>query len=276
MTVRVIKRPDNLPDFRSPPLNEVVLGVQFAPPSGYQQIFAGEVWRLFKDKYPQVQEQAPLTPVFETFGLPSSPFTGQLSLGLMSGAMHNRFWFLREEGDELIQFQQDRLLHNWRKVADEISEYPRFEHMIGKLCEELEQLEFYMNGIAPQTLNINQCEVSYINHILVDVDSELNAANWLSFFKFEHNQPEDFNLSFREVILDSAGKPQGRLTVDAVIGLNQNGQKIIQLNLSARGAPKKADIDSAQDFICLGRELIVNRFAELTTDFAHKKWGRIK
>ena len=41
-----LRRPDNLPDFGTPPLVEVVLGVQFATPAGYREVFAREVWAL--------------------------------------------------------------------------------------------------------------------------------------------------------------------------------------------------------------------------------------
>ena len=105
-------RPDDLPDFGKPPLNEVVLGVQFAPPSGYSQIRAGQVWELFKGKYPHTEEYMPLPPVFETFGPRVVAQANQLEF--IDGPMHDRYWFLNDAHDELIQFQQDRLLHNWR------------------------------------------------------------------------------------------------------------------------------------------------------------------
>lgn len=266
------RRPEHLPDFNYPPLNEVALGVQFAPPTEYQQILAGEVWNLFRKEYPQVQDQAPISPAFETFGLPMS--AGQLSF--VTGATHDRFWFLRPEGDELIQFQNDRLLHNWRKVGDRENKYPRFETMIDKFKDELERLQGYMNGLTPQTLVVNQCEVSYINQIIVDTEEDLKASNWLRFVTFGDKYPDDFKVGFREIIRDEAEKPQGRLICEAVNALNQSGQKIIAFTLTVRGAPKEPKIGSALDFISKGRELIVSRFTELTTDYAHTKWGRCK
>src|SRR4051794_5656712 len=106
-------RPTHLPDFRKPPLNEVVLGIQFNPVPGYSQIYAGEVWGLFRARFPQVQEMPALPPNFETFGIPQGP---QIGFNVLAGASHDRFWFLSPAGEQLIQFQMDRLLHNWRKV----------------------------------------------------------------------------------------------------------------------------------------------------------------
>lgn len=266
------RRPDHLPDFKHPPLNEVVIGVQYAPPTKYQQIFAKEVWELFRNEYPEVLEQAPIPPVFETFGLPTS--AGKLSF--VTGASHDRFWFLRPKGNELIQFQNDHFLHNWRKAGDDNAVYPRFEYMIDKFKDELTHLQRYMNLLAPQTLIINQCEVSYVNHILDNETEQLIASKWLRFLTFGDNDPNDIRVVFREIIRNEEGKPQGRLICEAVSALNESEQPIIAFTLTVRGAPVQPNIESALDFILKGRERIVSRFAELTTDFAHTKWERSK
>lgn len=266
-------RPRHLPDFASPPLNEVVLGVQFSQPKGYQQIYAGEIWDLFKKEFTQVQEQSPLPPNFETFGL---PMQSRGELNFITGAVPNRFWFLRPDGDELIQFQSDRVLHNWKKVGDETNEYPRFEYIIDRFKNELEHVQAYLNKLSPQSLIINQCEVSYINNIVAKKGEEFKYSDWLRFMTFGNKEPDDFSISFREVMIGKDGKPYGRLICDSAVGFKADGQKLVQLNLTVRGAPHETSIKSALDFITNGRELIVSRFAELTTDDAHKKWGRRK
>lgn len=265
-------RPDHLPDFAEPPLNEVVLGVQFSPPKGYQQVHAGEVWKLFKAAYPIVQEHQPLEPAFETFGLPHHAQIGG-RLSFVTGAMHDRFWFLRNDGDELIQFQQDRLLHNWRKVGDQTNEYPRFERMAERFATELRQLEAYLANLSLQALVINQCEVTYLNHIEVAA-SPINLSAWFRGVSLAGVPADDVNIRFREVLLSDGQQPVGRLTYEITTGIKPDGKRIIVLNLTARGAPGGADIDSALRFIAMGRQLIVSRFAEITTEDAHKAWGR--
>ena len=116
----------------------------FAPVQGYQQIRAGEVWALFRKDYPRVEELAPLQPMFETFGLPQG---GQIGFGITMGAPRNRFWFISSSGDELIQFQQDRLLHNWRKIGDQNKRIPyvRENHInfrVGNSCSKQLICEF--------------------------------------------------------------------------------------------------------------------------------------
>lgn len=266
-------RPDDLPDFGRPPLNEVVMGVQFEPPKGYGQVRGGEVWQLFRSEFPVVQEREALPPSFETFGVPRP---GHVAAGLsfVSGALHDRFWFMRETGDELIQFQQDRLLHNWRKVGDQSNEYPRFEKMLERFRAELLDLNKYAATLFPQSLAINQCEISYINHIVDAEGSPPRPANWLRFTTFEGQEPESFSAAFREIIRDSAGRPVGRFTCESSSAVSQSARPIIVLNLTVRGSPSNTSIDAALEFIQRGRSIIVKKFADLTTAAAHQAWER--
>jgi uncharacterized protein (TIGR04255 family) len=272
---KTLNRPDYLPDFKNPPLNEVVFGIQFSQPNGYQQIFAGKVWELFWEDYPQVQEQVPLQPNFEVFGLQSQ---GNVINHLNFGAgnlLHSRYWFLNKNGDELIQFQQNRLLHNWRKIDEQSNQYPRFESMIERFEAEINKFQNYINSFETQEIQINQCEISYINHI-TDTDGITDFSDWLSFINDEKLMLDDFNLRFSEVLKDNSDKPIGRLICETSLGMTQESKWMILLTLTVRGTPESNTINSALEFIKKGRELIVNKFSDLTTDFAHEKWGRIK
>jgi uncharacterized protein (TIGR04255 family) len=267
-------RPADLPDFLDPPLNEVVLGVQFESLKGYQQIRAGEVWSLYRARYPKVQERPSLPPTFETFGLPSRPVP---TLQLVNGPMHDRFWFLTEGEEQLLQFQPDRFLHNWRKVDNESNPYPRFESMISRFEEELQTLEHFVGKLEPQSLQINQCEITYINHIVPKDGQQLKADDWLSVVGFGGAAvPEGMSLSFTEVVRDEADKPTARLTVEAMTGLKPPQTAALLLNLTVRGAPNDSSISSAVEFLTHGRRSIVNAFARITSESAHQLWKRVQ
>lgn len=267
-----MSRPETLPEFRNPPLTEVVVGIQFTPARGYQQILAGEVWALFRDKFPHAEELPPLPPMFETFGRPQAQ---HINFGIVSGATHDRFWFLSETKDELIQFQNDRLLHNWRKVGTQ-NEYPRFERIIESFEAEVKALEAYFSTIQPQALAINQCEISYINHIR-NPDSELIDPNdWLKFLHLPGDEVERFSASFQREIRAADDRPFGRLYCEAVSAIGPNGRPLVALTLTARGAPAASDIKSALEFLALGREMVVNLFADVTTESAHRVWERVR
>jgi hypothetical protein len=51
-----------------------------------------------------------------------------------------RFWFVNEVGTELLQFQLDRFVHNWRKTGEGI-EYPRYERIRKKAPRDLHRLD---------------------------------------------------------------------------------------------------------------------------------------
>lgn len=266
-------RPADLPDFGKPPINEAVLGVQFSSPLGYTQIRAGEVWDLFKSNYPQHEEHMPLAPVFETFGVHSAPPVNQFEF--FNGPLHDRYWFLSQDRDELIQFQQDRLLHNWRKVGDGSNGYPRFDTMIEKFTGELRRFEAYIAQLAPQALQINQCEISYINHI-APTDKLPKASDWLRFLQLNGNDVYGLNMSFRETISKGEEVPLARLICEVGEAIYPDGRRLIALTFTVRGAPRNSTVQSAAEFLEDGRNIIVRKFTELTTASAHKEWERIK
>ena len=266
-------RSDDLPDFENPPLNEVVVGVQFAPPQAYQLIRAGEVWRLFASEFPHVEEHPPIMPAFELFGGPPGP---PISLGInVQGALHNRLWFLSPDRDQIIQFQPDRLLHNWRKSLSPSNEYPRFESMIARFEKELTTLEQYFMSLSGERLLCNQCEISYINHSpMTGGDLPNRAGAWLRFLNFGEPEPDDLSGVIRRVVRSESGAPVGRLNCEFVMDTRSLGGLV--LTLSIRGAPAGADIATAIDFLKRGRQLLCVEFAAVTTDMAHKIWGRVR
>jgi len=266
-------RTDHLLDFANPPLNEVVVGVQFAPARGYQLVRAGEVWRLFKSEFPHVEEHPPLMPTFELFGGP--PGSQSIFNINMPGGLHNRLWFLSPDRGEIIQFQPDRLLHNWRRIHSQSNEYPRFERMIAKFEEELLRLEAYFSGFADQKVNCNQCEITYINHIQInDGGVPSRAADWLRFLDFGEQEPDDLSGMIRRVIWSETGAPLGRLSCEVIMDSRKLGGLL--LTLSMRGAPGGTDIAAAIEFLKYGHELLCIEFAAVTTDMAHTAWGRIR
>lgn len=122
------RRPAGLPDFDDPPLIEVVLSVQFEAlaPIEFVDVLASFRSRL-RDRYPQTEQHPPLPPAFEIFGVPA-PGAPRLQIQLQTVPDLPRFWLLNEAGTEIIQLQNDRFVHNWRKVGSGDA-YPRYERI---------------------------------------------------------------------------------------------------------------------------------------------------
>ncbi|WP_119388053.1 TIGR04255 family protein [Taklimakanibacter lacteus] len=267
-------RPPHLAEFRKPPLNEVVLGIQFQPPAGYQQIRAGEVWCLFRDRYPSVEEKPALPPQFETFG----PLQGQRPrLEFLTGAQHDRYWFISKDRDELMQFQSDRLLHNWRQTPGVLRTYPRFDVMIADFQKEISEFERYSNSLAPQTLEVNQCETSYINHFSLGTHAGFErASDYLNLFDFNDREPADLSCSYWRTIFDKGGKPTGRFYCDIATAVSKDGSRIISATLTVRGTPREPSWLAALTYLAEGREMIVEEFTAITTGKAQNLWERTK
>jgi uncharacterized protein (TIGR04255 family) len=266
-----VNRPAHLPDFERPPLNEVVLGVQFSPSRRYHQIYAKDVWELFRQEFPKVTEQPPLPPIFETFGRPQRP---RLNIELVREPVHSRYWFISENEYELIQYQKDRLLHNWRKVGDGANPYPRFESILPKFEKELFTLEKLFEHLFDQKMNITQCELTYINHILLTEENGGAIGKWISLINTDDAQIEDIAFSFRKTLNDEENKPYGRLIVDCKTGINQKDERLLVLELTVRGIPKEPNVSAISYFLKDGRQILVTYFDQITTELAHEKWGK--
>ena len=264
------QRPNGLPDFELPPLDEVVVGVQFDPPSEYSSIHTKDVWELFKNEFPKVQEQPQLEPTFETFGGVNPPPGINFKFG--NGPLRCRYWFISDEQSHLIQFQEDRFLLNWRNRPKE-SEYPRFEKIAESFENNFSLLQSFYKKTFNVPLEINQAEVSYIN--IVNVDSYSELSEWIALSGLENIELEGLSVNFSEVIKDKDGKPFARLLHELQSVLTRDGKiKGFRFNLTFKGKPRGSEISDAMDFLFTGRSHIVNRFCELTTEKAHIAWER--
>jgi len=265
---RSMPRPADLPDYAAPPLNELVLGVQFAPISNYSTVEAGAIWQLFSSEFPNVQEQPILSPQFETFGGGASPGV-QIQFGPMAGPM--RLWFVTQQGDHLLQFQPDRLLLNWRQNGE--GAYPRYERIAETFRECLCKLDNYVQTTRSYGLDINQIEITYINVIPVEHVSE--HSKWLEIMPAFGFPIEAMSANFTEVARSEDGKPIARLHHDLRSVISIDGRnKAFQLNLTYRGKPTLPGIDGALELLGKGRVAIVKRFTELATKAAHDVWKR--
>jgi len=274
------RRPADLPEFGAPPLTEVALGAQFDVIPGFVTPHIGIIWQRFREAFPYVEDHPPLPSVFETFG--SSPQFATIGLQLMTGAETARAFFINKPRTELLQLQKDRFLHNWRKVGEGDS-YPRFETMLETFTSGYRTLSdaIAKEGLGP--IIPNQCEVTYINQVLVpeggtlsDLTDDMFGQHTGSLALANLGKPEDLRFLLRYIMRDEKEKPVGRLIASAEPARRQDGRTIIQLTLTARGRPSSPDEPGIINFLEKGRISVVRGFAHLTGPKMHKLWERIK
>ena len=271
-------RPSDLPDFAKPPVAEVVLSLQFKSLSNLTTAHVGLLWGRYRDRLPLIEEHPPLASASESFAPPTPP---RVEVAFDDKPPVPRVWFVNEAKTELVQVQQDRFAHNWRKVG-EGDTYPRYERIRERFRDEVAKFEAFLQEEALGQLAVNQCEITYVNHIE-------RAGEWESHGEIEKllknwvplpgatflPAPEDAALRWRYRILGSKG-PVGRLNVTVQPSWSvADGRPVWVMNLMARGTPVRAGIDGAFEFFDLGREWVVRGFADLTSESMQRRWERV-
>jgi uncharacterized protein (TIGR04255 family) len=266
----------DLPEFDNPPVSEVVLSVQFDEIAGLKAAHLGLLWSLFRDDFPVTEDQPPLGAVFETFGPGSGEVRPAFRFPGFARMPLPRQWFVSADGTELLQFQTDRLAHNWRKTSSD-GEYPRFEKLLTSFLDEISTVERFLADGAMPPLAPNQCEVTYVNDIRVEPSFDDSTRRLFKVWNhapsdlLEHEEDAGFVIRF---IMKDGPQPVGRLTVQSGRIIGQEGEPLVRFTLTARGAPLGPGIDGVVGFFNLAHRYIVTGFADLTTNEMHEVWGR--
>ncbi|HTT82941.1 MAG TPA: TIGR04255 family protein [Rhizomicrobium sp.] len=273
------QRPPDLPDFKTPPVTEVVLGVQFNSIQGFLAPHLGLIWERFKRDFPHLEEHPLLPQFFETFGTGFQPQMHHVEF--FGPSWMPRVFFINEDRTQLLQVQRDRFLHNWRKIGMGDA-YPRFEKMIETFGGAYAQLESVLVGLGLGRILPNQCEVTYINQIEVALGQtpaallgSLFGQFWSNVSKERLGEPEDANIQIRYIIRHE-DTPVGRVSVQALPARRADGAEIVQMTFTARGLPLGTDFAGVKAFLELGRGCIVHAFTELTSPEMHKSWERVQ
>ena len=175
----------------------------------------------------------------------------------------------------MIQVQSDRFIKNWCKEGD-AEQYPRYERTIRPHFDR--DYGIFLDFLKKNQLGtprVNQCEVTYVNHVLAgegwDRYGELEKifVFWRSFDLTPPGPVEDLRLHARFVIPGETGNPIGRLHVDLQPAVRiSDTRPMYVLQLTARG-----HVGDGQDFLDIGREWIVGAFKGLTSSSMHRVWG---
>jgi uncharacterized protein (TIGR04255 family) len=271
-----------LPDFDSPPVSEVALTVFFEPLNQLQTAHIGLLWQEFRARFPRVEDQPPLPPVIESFGVPST-FNLGIQIHVTASPGIPRSLFVDDQGAELIQFQNDRISHNWRRIvpASDLApgpvDYPRYGQLRESFSRELDVLAAFLAREELGELNPIQCEITYVNEVapisedVGDILSIWSSADVDPLLR----HPERLNLAVSYVIPDAVEKPLGRLHLETQKVIRRSDRKVVfLLTVTARGKPDGVGLDGVFRFLDLGHEWAVRGFTAVTSPALHSLWGR--
>ena len=265
-----------LPSYANPPVGEVVFGVQFAPLADLLAPHLGRFWARIVDDYPKIEEQPPIRHVIEDFGGQAPPEVVQIQV--MSKPELPRCWFLDSEGARLIQVQRDRFVFNWRRTNPN-QEYPRYPPLKARFLDHWAAFREFLSSEGLPVPPVDQCELTYVNHILRCLEWETMAdfRDLFSFLGWAPREsflplPEDVRMAIRYRLPGN----QGRLHAEISPARRKSDTaEIVRFTLTARGRPDGEMTDAAVSaWFDLAHEWITRGFVDMTGRGTDALWGR--
>ena len=267
-------RPLHLPDYRSPPIDEVVVGVQFPPIPNFQDVHVGLYWQKVRSNYPRAETQPRIEGPIETPGPPQANIP---VIPISFAPTQARTWLISDTDDYLIQVQNTRFIQNWRRRN---AEYPHFEAIHGLFEDHYQKFRELLKDEHLQEPTVQQVEVSYINWVTGLPISKFLRPGTSATIQVggQNHEPEDQNWGARYLLSASADTVE-RLHVVCQAATrpvpNMETGNIFQLVYHAARA-EGFTADEIRRLMPKGRDIIVSTFDELTTADAHAAWEKIK
>lgn len=261
---------------RHPPLDELVIGVQFRDDVTDDAIALAEYWPKIRNSFPALQKQPPLPPASEAF---ESSGEAEPAIELLMAPPAPRYWFVSEDENRLVQLQPNRFFLNWRKRQPE-DEYPRYDVLREEFRAHLGDLLDALPEDRRPTAIPTWCELTYINHVdaaakrkghrpLADILRLVSAPPLRAL-----SSPEDTQLQQRHVVFDDGKRPIGRVYITAAPALRSADKTpIYALTLLARLEPRDPTVDGVMATLDEAHRLLLPTFTDVTRPRMHAEWG---
>jgi uncharacterized protein (TIGR04255 family) len=268
--------------FKSPPVVETALSVQFNSLAGFTTAHAGWFWKEYIEKlgdgptneWKQVVEAGRIPELSEKFGaedvwtLPSIQFR--------QGVMSPRIQIIRADGERMIQVQDNRFILNWQKRA---SAYPSYETLLPEFRNMLNAFESFCSEAGFGKPVYNLWEVAYIDQVkkgtMWDSARNLNRifpALTTPPVSVHHAPPSDDETMSADWRFSLADR-RGRLYVQVrQVRILPSNEEAIQLTITARG-PVSAT-QSWEQGLNFGHDALRESFLSITSAEAHEFWKK--
>ena len=256
------------PHFERPPVIEVVCGVQFEGLDSWGTAHYGKFWSCVAPEYSEFQEQPPLAKIQLE---PPSP------KGLHFSPLPplRRVFFIQPPGNFLLQVQPNRFLHNWRKVKDG-DEYPRYDEAYERFRKYWEVFKCFLEESKLPPPQVDAFELTYINHIFADGASfPRDVWNFLGFYGRSPRARAAMEATSMQINFTwPLQRELGVLTMEVKHGHRTVDQgEVLLVELTARGKARGGEGEMGLWFE-VAHDAIVNTFDDLTTETAHRLWGK--
>jgi uncharacterized protein (TIGR04255 family) len=262
-----VTAPIALPSFKSPPVHEVAIAVQFRG-CDLKSVHLGQFWQSVRVDFPVTEDLAPfanldqqMTPQVEFVNLPPL----------------RRLRMSKQDGSISIQLQGTRFVTNWVRSNPTI-EYPRFPSIFAAFETNLAKLSDFIDKEGVGRMEHTHFELTYVNEIgEVSTGLMRRLESLLGFCKWNHisrsflPDPSVVNFAWQFDMPNDAGV----LVLNVNPAKRSDGTDVIIFALKCLVAAEKTS-SSPSVWFEAAHAAIVKSFAELTTLEAHQLWGKIK
>ncbi|MDP3496720.1 MAG: TIGR04255 family protein [Candidatus Nitrotoga sp.] len=253
------------PSYKSPPLSEVSIGLQFQPLERLKIPHFGLFWNLIRKDFPVVEHASPILAQSETFNAMPLP----------------RVWFIGKSDAILLQLQSDRINFNWR-FREGADPYPHYDTIAHKFFELFNIFDQFIAEAGIGVILPTVAEATYINQFEQGKEWKTMEDIGAVFKDFAWSQetarflPHPTNLSWAASF--ALPNQQGTLNARMNQGLRvSDQQQIMQLEIAASYQVQNMPFPDLRPWYELAHEWIVKGFADLTQPGAQKNfWGREK
>lgn len=270
-----------LPKFDSPPVVETAISVQFETLPNYTNAHSGWFWKKYLGPEWTIARDAPrIENIVEGFG-DERKWRMPGGFAVSQGLTPDRTQIIRSEAnnDRMIQVQNSRVIYNWRRQSG--VEYPSYSILKNEFADSLKKYEAFCNEAALGALKYDVWELVYVNHIPKG-GLWKSVKDWPSIFPFLTMPPvADINGQTEDSLKGEwqyvIGKNVGRLYITmthARVMTPQAGPELIELKMIARGPINKEQGLDMYQGLDEGHRSIVQSFAKMTSESAHRYWKR--
>lgn len=247
--------------FANPPLVEVSFSIIFERLKSFRTAHFGVYWASLQEEFPETTDKVPLGPNAEFDDWFPPP----------------RVWLIHRDKNLILQIQPDRLVMTWRKIGPN-SEYPRFEGLKPMFMAHFERFERFVEDQGLGTLNLQGCELNYVNHVAVEapwkgfteISRVFSGLNWDSQ-KMECREPQFLRWN--------ASWAWGSTTIRADVYCGSDSEEgqpeRAAFEIRASSREPISDSKAAELWFRVANEAIVRGFTSLTTEWAQNElWQR--
>ncbi|NNN20721.1 MAG: TIGR04255 family protein [Acidimicrobiales bacterium] len=272
-----LRRPEGLPDFDNPPLDEVAITLVFSQMLDFSKEWVADFQKKVINEFPkiEVKNSVVIHMIEDLSTQPNLPVTFNIPMG------QNRYWLISEDDATLVQLQHDSFIFNWRRRD---KEYPHFEAILPKFWTSLEKYLELVEEKGYANLVLRQVQVEYINWIPEDMLGKtdvLKAGKYLSLNNLgEITLPDDETFLARYSVRNDSGV-YARLYLQSQSALRdepmlKDGRSYGTQTILSFRVPCNRNVEENWLFSTLseGRNIIVKSFTELTSELGHKIWGK--